>query len=78
METEIKIAEYGKDIEYMKDKIEDIHDQQLKLGTKLDTFIESADKKYAGKQEFEWLRNTFIGSVIIAVFGGIMMKLIFK
>ncbi len=78
METEIKIAEYGKDIEYMKDKIEDIHTGQVKLGTKLDTFIESADRKYAGKQEFEWLRNVFIGSVIITIFVGIMMKLILK
>ena len=66
METEIQVAQLNKDVEYMTEKIDEIHAKQTRMGEKLDTFIDSADNKYARKD----VQNLLIGGLITVVTGG--------
>jgi len=77
MQTEVTLAQYGKDIEYMKDKIEEIHEGQKSLSDKLDGFIKSADDKYAPKSlinDVAFLRNL----LVVTILGGILISLVAK
>lgn len=66
---EATIAVMQRDIEYLKDAMD-------KMTNKLDSFVDTADKKYAAKY-VERSVTAFIWIIVVAVLGGIL-KLIIK
>jgi len=78
---EIKMAQIDqklKDTCATVGRIEQNFDKRIdKLEVKIDKFIDSADDKYANKDNFIFWRNILVSGIIISIFIGVLAKLLF-
>jgi len=75
---EIEMATIKERMHSTCETVEKVEDKMDKLGDKFDRFIQSADNKYADKENFIFWRNLLISGMIFSIFIGIISILIEK
>mgnify|MGYP001193031267 FL=1 len=73
-ELENKDNLFDKTIALMQKDVSDINEKLDCLGAKMDKFIDSADDKYADKEQFIFWRWVLIAGVILSAVIGIWFK----
>ena len=72
------MATINEKLQNLEKGMEKNSDDHRILFKKIDDFIECAPRKYASKEEVQFLRNIFIASILIVIFIGIITLLLNK